>query len=521
MKRRDDAFRNRKSVLFFCSIALGVALCAGPARAEAPAVRYEPFPIASLWGSPTVAAKIGRFEVRENRASGSTRSIELAFVRIPATADRPGAPILWLSGGPGAAATADLQTPALELFLELRRLADVIVLDQRGTGLSLPRLDCPGTIRLPLEVATDRQHALEALERAARACAAKWRAEGVDLSAYNVRESAEDIEDLRKALGAPKLRLLAGSWGTHLALAAIRAHGGTIERAALLGVVGPDHLQGSPSDVEARFARVSEIAHRDPSVARLLPDSLEAARRLLDRLRREPRTVQLPASDGGSIAVAVGSYELAWYLRSLLTSQDTISHVPAFLAALEAGDFRELAVVAFHWRSAPAPPASVFAARCASGASPGRFLRIERESHEAMLGETASHADERVCRSFGVEPLPESFRAPVESPVPALFVSGTLDGDTPEENAIEVARGFPNAERLVLDGAPHALLGFTEKDARAAVFRFFEGRCLRAARVAVAPIRFERPEPAAGRSLWLAAGGNALRAPGPLFPAAP
>lgn len=513
MESRDEITRTRRSLALSLSLALG-GLLAGSAFAASPEeVRYEPFPIASLWGQPVVAARLGRFSVAENRASGSPRSIELAFVRIPATAAKPGAPILWLSGGPGASATADLQTPALELFLELRRLADVIVLDQRGTGMSVPRLDCPGKIRLPLEVATDRQHALEALERSARSCAEKWRAEGVDLSAYNIRESSEDIEDLRRALGVPKLRILAGSWGTHLALAAIRTHEATIERAALIGVVGPDHIVGSPADVESRLARVAAIAHGDSGVARALPDVLESARRQIDRLRREPRTVQLPASDGGTIAVAVGSYELAWYLRSLLTSPDTISHVPAFLAALEAGDFRELAVIAFHWRSAPAPPASVFAARCASGGSPARLERVERESRLAMLGETTTYADERVCRAFGVGPLPDSFRSPVESRIPALFVSGTLDGDTPEENAIEVSRGFPNAERLVIDGAPHALLGFADKTSRAAILRFFEGRSLREARVALAPIPFERPESATGASLRLAASSP--------FPAAP
>ena len=141
----------------------------------------------------------------------------------------------------------------------------MIVLDQRGTGLSVPRLDCPGSIRLPLDVALDREHAMEALERASRACGERWRSEGVDVSAYNVRESAEDIDDLRRALGAPKLRLLAGSWGTHLALAAIRVHENAFERAALLGVVGPDHLYGSPADVEARLAEISRIARRDPA----------------------------------------------------------------------------------------------------------------------------------------------------------------------------------------------------------------------------------------------------------------
>ena len=507
-------------MLVSCASALGAA---EPAPASAPpAVHYEPFPIASFWGPPIVQAALGRLKVRENRASDSPRQIELAFVRIPTTSNRPGPPIVWLSGGPGASGTADLETPALQLFLELRRLGDVIVLDQRGTGFSVPRLDCPGSIRFPFEVAIERGSAIESLESAARACAQRWRAEGVDLSAYNVRESAEDIEDLRLALGAAKLRLLAGSWGTHLALAAIRAHGNNLERAALLGVVGPDHLYGSPADVEAQLVEISRLARRDAAVTKAFPDLLEAVRGALERLRREPRTVELATRDGGRLRIVVGAFELAWYTRSLLTSQETISHLPALLAALKAGDFRELAGAAARWRFAPAPPASVFTARCASGASPERLVRIDRESRSTVLGETTSYAEERVCRAFGVSPLPESFRAPVVSELPVLFVSGTLDSDTPEENAIEVSRGFPNAERLRVEGAPHALLGFEDFATRGAIVRFFEGRHLRTPRVALSPIEFERPQAAPpGSSLTLAAGGNAFRVPPPFLSTAP
>src|SRR5512141_1008492 len=187
MERRDGERGSRfRSLLFTQALLFAVAapLLSLP-EATATAVRYEPFPVISRWGAPTVAAELGRFRVPEKRGSGSPRTIELAFVRIASTAKHPGAPIVWLSGGPGDSGIADIDTPALRLFLELRRLGDVIVLDQRGTGRSVPRLDCPGSMRFPLDVAIVRGAAVALLESAARACAQRWRAEGVDLSAYN------------------------------------------------------------------------------------------------------------------------------------------------------------------------------------------------------------------------------------------------------------------------------------------------------------------------------------------------
>jgi pimeloyl-ACP methyl ester carboxylesterase len=44
----------------------------------------------------------------------------------------------------------------------------------------------------------------------------------------------------------------------------------------------------------------------------------------------------------------------------------------------------------------------------------------------------------------------------VKSDVPALFISGTLDGRTPISNAEEYAAGFSRAHHLILDGAVHS-----------------------------------------------------------------
>ena len=43
-----------------------------------------------------------------------------------------------------------------------------------------------------------------------------FRSQGVDIQAYNTIESAHDVDDLRKALGAEKLNLVGFSYGTHL-----------------------------------------------------------------------------------------------------------------------------------------------------------------------------------------------------------------------------------------------------------------------------------------------------------------
>jgi pimeloyl-ACP methyl ester carboxylesterase len=476
---------------FLLSITSETAVRAeGASRDAKPVVRYEPFSIVSRWGPPIFQAELGRFRVPENRASGSSREIELAFVRLPSISKRPGPPIVWLSGGPGDSGIADLNTPILELFLELRLLGDVLILDQRGTGLSVPRLDCPGLLLFPYDITLDRKRMLDALEGQARACAQHWRAEGVDLAAYNIRESAEDLESLRVALGAHKLRLFAASFGTHLALAAIRGHQDRLDRAVLVGVVGPDQLRRLPSDFDWELDQIARLP-RNGSV--LTSDLLGAMNDVLRRLDSRSVTLEVETREAGRIRVVVGRFDLELYIRSLLSARRTIARLPALFASMAGGDFTELARVAARWRSSLSPPASIFTMRCASGSTRERELRIAKEVQFAALGNVTDFAEERVCRAWGVAPLSDEFRAPVRSSLPALFVSGTLDGDAPEDNATKVLTGFSKGQHLRVSGAAHVGLGFQDPATRAAIVRFFEGARLPSLCIELPALVFERP----------------------------
>lgn len=123
----------------------------------------------------------------------------------------------------------------------------MILISQRGTGLSIPRLACRVEDAVPADMFASADRMTEILGPRAVACAAEWRGKGVDLSAYNTESSADDLEDLRRALGVPKIRLFGFSYGTHLGLAAIRRHPSSIERAVLAGTEGPDHVSLVPT----------------------------------------------------------------------------------------------------------------------------------------------------------------------------------------------------------------------------------------------------------------------------------
>ena len=144
-----------------------------------------------------------------------------------------------------------------------------------------------------------------------RKCAARLRAEGHDLAAYNTVESAHDIERLRIALGVEKISLWGTSYGTHLSLAYARLYPTRVERLVLAGVEGPDHTYKLPSDQDQQLERIAEWVRSDPVVGAAIPDFVALVRDVLARVEREPVVVEFtPFGSEKKQKVAIGKWDL-------------------------------------------------------------------------------------------------------------------------------------------------------------------------------------------------------------------
>jgi pimeloyl-ACP methyl ester carboxylesterase len=87
--------------------------------------------------------------VRSDPAAGT---IDLRYVRFPATGADPGSPIVYLAGGPGGSGIDAFRGSRQSFYLSLREIADVIAFDQRGTGDSEPEdVLCEHERGLPLD----------------------------------------------------------------------------------------------------------------------------------------------------------------------------------------------------------------------------------------------------------------------------------------------------------------------------------------------------------------------------------
>ncbi len=439
-------------------------------------------------------AEFGVLTVPENRSDPQSNLIELAFVRFKSTSKTPGPPIVYLAGGPGGSGIGAARGTRFPLFMAMREIGDVIAFDQRGIGMSKPNLGCIQTLDIPLDVPATREEFLRIAKERARDCAEYWRDfQRVDLRGYNTNESADDLESLRKALGASKISLWGISYGTHLGLTAIRRHGKNIHRAMLAGIEGPDHTLKLPSNIQKHLQDIDRVVKADPALNKEIPDFLGLMKTVLDRLEREPVTVEVmdPRSQQ-KVKVVVTKFILQLLTASNIGTTVT-RDFPRIYHAASKGDFSLIAQVWLRESRREIGSAMSLMMDCASGASADRRKLIERESKETLLGNLADQIFPDVCDVLGGVDLGPDFRAPVKSDVPVLFISGTLDARTPVSNAEEYRAGFQNGHHLIINGAVHSdPLFLSSPKIKDVMLEFMKGQSLSTTSITLAPFKFTR-----------------------------
>lgn len=471
---------------------LCIALCVAAANAQETSPRagqlsIEPY-VFKTYDGKEFPADVGRLWVRENRDGESQRLIQLAFVRLKSKAAQPAAPIVWLAGGPGVPGIAMARVPVyFQLFEQLREVADVILIDQRGTGMSTPNLECPKVSPSP-GVFENEDKWLRAYTEMTRACAEHWRAQGIDLAAYTSNASADDLDDLRRALGAERISLVGHSYGTVLAQAALRRHSNNLSRVVLANTDGTDNLLALPSVWDLLVKKLSYLASTDANINKTVPDMEALYRRVLDRLERNP--VSLTVTDRRTnrpVQLRAGKISLQWLMRLAMNDARTYAGLPALFYTIEQGDYTILTrrVESLYNDFGGRSPMAT-AIECAAGWSEGRFAQARAEASGSLFSNVNLQWASDICRSTFKTKSAATPQPRVWSTVPALFVSGTLDTNTPPFQAEEVRWGFPNSAHLIVENGGHETLPSGE--VQAVVLDFFKGQDVRG-RVVV----FERP----------------------------
>ncbi|WP_157987573.1 alpha/beta fold hydrolase [Jiangella endophytica] len=387
----------------------------------------------------------------EYRADPESRTIELPYVHV--RAEHPAAPpLVFMNGGPGS---GSLQLAGYFADgLGLRETRDVVVLEQRGGARGTPSLQCPGAAAAMADAFTTTDDPYEEFEPAAvamRACLDDFVAGGGEPRGYTVTETAQDLRDLREALGYDSWTAYGLSWSTQVMAELARIDPDGVDAVVLDSFSAPDRDFAATAyeGLELSLDRLGERSGGD------FPDpyaDLLAAADLLDAtpvavdghnpVTGQPRTFRLTGDD------------LITFVHAGLYDVELLPVIPYLLDRLAGGNTGALGTLVD------------LGVEELTSHTLGQYWVMQCQDEVAYRRAGAGRAspliewlvaDEVVCAELGLAspPLPP---APVAFTQPALVLAGSEDPVTPAPVADEASAGLADRQFLEFAGVGHAVL---------------------------------------------------------------
>jgi pimeloyl-ACP methyl ester carboxylesterase len=399
-------------------------------------------------------ARCGSIEVREDPGAHEGRRIGLKVVVLPATQTPAEGAVFILAGGPGQAATRLAPQIASE-HAATRKRRDIVLVDQRGTGGSNP-LPCRPYPEQDLRLYLGPDPPPDFVGECRKQLEAR-----ANLAHYTTWTSALDLEEVRSALGYPRIDLDGGSYGTRLALVYMRAFPGRVRTAVLKAVNPPSYRLPLPFARAAQEAldRLFADCAADTACARAYPDLARKLGEVLERLERAPARVRVKHPVSGRDEDGLLTRKtFAARLFLMLFSPELSSRIPGLIERAHAGDLAPFAQLAVAFGRAIFDQIDFgqqLSVLCAEDVPFIREEDIAAATRGTFLRDDPVRGIQGECRFWPRGELPPDFFAPVRVDVPTLLISGALDPVTPPRFAEEVAATLPRARHLVLEHATH------------------------------------------------------------------
>lgn len=333
-----------------------------------------------------------------------------------------GNPTILINGGPGS----NLQfywnrfvsaTEQDRLWTDaLLDNGDVILYDQRGTGQSEPDASCS--------------------EVQATLCLAESRARGVDVTSLNNVENIADLHDLQQALGGP-VNLYGISYGSYLAQQFIKQHPEQVKNTILEGVSRLD--QNSTMQGEGMYARylnfILESCEQQYPCNAAYPRLRKNYAEVLDLLKNNPLYLSV-----GPREVVLDDQEMEWLLFNWAYGEP--QNMPYYMNELVRQYYPWSTRLVEHFDNQMQN-------------AMGWVMRAHQTcTMQGPMGQcdTTPYLNEKLQ----FDAVPEDFAKPLNTDLPILLISGSLDPVTPPQNALAVQQGLKNAKLLLFQGGGHA-----------------------------------------------------------------
>jgi pimeloyl-ACP methyl ester carboxylesterase len=355
-------------------------------------------------------------------------------------------PFVVLAGGPGQAASEVLGIVDAT-FRRLRNTRDVVIIDQRGTGLSHP-IQC------------DIQDDIETLEEYSASVLACKNAQTLDVREFHFENVIRDMEEIRKSLGYEKLNLWGVSWGTRTAAQYLRRYPDNVRSIVVDGVLPPQvslPLTVAQSSDRAKN-KLFELCDNDTACKKRFPDLEGQFNSLLAKAKAgEINHEGINPITGEAVDFKLTFESIAGSFHGMLYNADAATLVPLVVDAAAKGDFNPWLTNNYN--------ASVVG----GGIYIGSFLsiicgdEISRTTPEAVkaagagtFGEDAQYRSwKAACDVWDYEQAEADTHDVLNSDIPTLILSGNLDPITPPKMGEIWEKSFSNSRHIIVEGAGH------------------------------------------------------------------
>jgi pimeloyl-ACP methyl ester carboxylesterase len=387
--------------------------------------------------SPDIAPRLrcGTISVPRNYDSpgGGRFTLAVAVVRSVQQPSLPD-PVVYISGGPGSPLTVFADQWARTPYARSR---DLILVDQRGTGRSEPKL-CPdldgALLNAAIAVATDpSDDALAKGRTAYAACRAEAIKRGFDLKDFGTSVTVADFEWVRRALGIKRWNIYGESYGTTVAMTLVALHPDTVRSAVLDSIYPPDPRPTQSANVADALDAFFQYCNGDRACA-AYPDLAATYRKTVSGLARAPLIVTVPpAMHRPNNRVSLTSTLFEALVGNLIYYPSNYPSLPRLIATVHDRDAQGLRKVL----------ASAYAAMAAEK-NRATYVAVEcrdRPHYREPLPSGASVLDRLqlygLCDDWSeIGPAP---LVPIGTVVPTLVLAGEFDPVTRPSQSQHVA----------------------------------------------------------------------------------
>jgi pimeloyl-ACP methyl ester carboxylesterase len=405
----------------------------------------------------------GTYEVFEDRAATSGRTIKLKIVVLKSLGSKPAPDAIFpLHGGPGAPATGLVELANHGPLGPARQDHDVVFVDQRGTGGSNP---------LTCDIADDAKDLASFFgdilpPDKVRACREKLQ-EHADLRLYTTPIAMDDLDEVRAALGYNKIDLVGLSYGTIASQVYMRQHPEHVRSAFLAGVATPNIKQPLlfPRSAQHAMDLLFTDCTADETCHTAFPRLQEEFGVVLSRFTNGPLPVEMidPVSKK-RVQVKLSRSSFVEGIRLAMYSTGPQQFVPKIIHQAYENDYVPFEEAAVHLSPGGGVARGVyFTITCSEGVPFITAKELADETKNTYVGPERVQRHITACKDWPKGNIAPSYIDPVKSDLPVLMISGEVDGSSPTWFGESALKFLPNGRQLKIRYLGHQ----------------FEGNCLR------------------------------------------